>query len=112
MPGNRRLSCGPHPCSVNDIPVDLRVTLLRNSPCSRTPLVHSSKAVGEPPFFLGSCVFFALKEACYAARADAGLTGWFRLDPPSTPEKLRMACADTFTASVGAPPDLLCKASV
>lgn len=39
--------------TANDIPVDFRVTLLRNAPCERTPMVHSSKAVGEPPFFLG-----------------------------------------------------------
>ncbi len=47
--------------TVNDIPLDLRVTLLRDAPCARTPLVHSSKAVGEPPLFLGASVFFALK---------------------------------------------------
>ena len=39
--------------TANDIPVDFRVTLLRNAPCERTPMVHSSKAVGEPPVFLG-----------------------------------------------------------
>lgn len=90
--------------SVNDIPPDFRVTLLANSPCSRTPLVHSSKAVGEPPFFLGSCVFFALKKACYAARADAGHgSDWFRLDSPATPEKLRLACADELTKPYAAP---------
>ncbi|PSC76668.1 Xanthine dehydrogenase [Micractinium conductrix] len=96
--------------TANDIPVDFRVTLLRNAPCERTPMVHSSKAVGEPPFFLGTSVFFALKEACYAARADAGLTGWFRLDLPATPERLRLACADTLTRPYAAP-DMLPKIS-
>ena len=62
--------------TVNDIPLDLRVTLLRDAPCAQTPLVHSSKAVGEPPLFLGASVFFALKaRACCAppgaARAHA-----------------------------------------
>jgi xanthine dehydrogenase molybdopterin-binding subunit B len=33
------------------------------------------QAVGEPPFHLGAAVFFALKDAVYAARADAGATG-------------------------------------
>lgn len=47
--------------TANDIPLDLRVTLLRDAPCRRTPQVHSSKAVGEPPLFLGASVFFALK---------------------------------------------------
>jgi len=37
--------------------------------------VHSSKAVGEPPFHLGASVFFALKDAVYAARRDAGVWG-------------------------------------
>lgn len=32
-------------------------------------------------------------------------TGWFNLDAPATPEKLRMACADSLTAPY-APPDL------
>lgn len=34
----------------------------------------------------------------YAARADVGLSGWFQLDSPATPERLRMACADHLTA--------------
>lgn len=47
--------------TANDIPLDLRVTLLADAPCARTPQAHSSKAVGEPPLFLGASVFFALK---------------------------------------------------
>lgn len=47
--------------TANDIPVDMRVELLRDAPCVKTPLAHSSKAIGEPPFFLGAAVFFALK---------------------------------------------------
>lgn len=60
--------------------------------------VHSSKAVGEPPFFLASSVFFAIKNAIIAARTESGLHGWFPLDNPATPERIRMACADEFTA--------------
>lgn len=86
--------------TANDIPVDFRVTLLRDSPCKETPAVHSSKAVGEPPFFLGTSVFWALKEACYSARADAGVKGYFKLDLPATPERLRMACIDEFTRDI------------
>lgn len=55
-------------------------------------------------------MFFALKEACYAARVEAGLAGWFRLDLPATPERLRLACADNLTAPF-APPDMLPKIS-
>lgn len=47
--------------ATNSIPVDFRVVLLRDAPNFRTPLAHSSKAIGEPPFFLGASTFFALK---------------------------------------------------
>jgi xanthine dehydrogenase/oxidase len=87
--------------SANDIPLDFCVMLLKDSPNHRLPMVYSSKAVGEPPFFLGASVFFALKEAVYAARKDAGLEGWFQLDSPATPERLRMACADHLTEPFG-----------
>jgi hypothetical protein len=77
--------------TANDIPIDFRVSLLRGSPCARTPLVRSSKAVGEPPFFLGASAFFALKEACYAARSDAGaLAAWVGL--PAVTGLLLPAC--------------------
>lgn len=59
--------------------------------------IHSSKAVGEPPFFLASSVFFAIKDAITAARSEVGLSGWFHLDNPATPERIRMACVDEFT---------------
>ncbi|KAG1664511.1 hypothetical protein FOA52_007775 [Chlamydomonas sp. UWO 241] len=93
--------------SVNDIPVDFRVELLKDAPNARA--VHSSKAVGEPPFFLGCSVFFALKEAVYAAREENGLgKGWFLLDAPATPERLRMACGDNLA---GVAPNFAAKIS-
>lgn len=87
--------------SVNDIPIDFRVQLLQNAPNIRA--VHSSKAVGEPPFHLGASVFFALKEAVYAARKDAGLAGWFVMDAPATPERLRLLCADELAREYADP---------
>lgn len=103
--------------TAEDIPADLRVTLLEDKPgrCpssaqqqahvahqnGRSPaearppaLVHSSKNSGEPPFFLGASAFFALKQAVYAARRDAGLPAWVQLDSPASTERVRMACAD------------------
>ena len=59
--------------------------------------MHSSKAVGEPPLFLAASALFAIKDAVAAARRDGGHTGWFVLDSPATPERIRMACADEFT---------------
>ena len=62
--------------------------------------IHSSKAVGEPPFFLASAVLFAIKDAVGAARAEEGYHDWFPLDNPATPERIRMACIDDFTKQV------------
>jgi hypothetical protein len=56
--------------SADDIPRDFRVKLLQNVPNVRA--VHSSKAVGEPPFHLGATVLFALRNAIAAARAESG----------------------------------------
>lgn len=57
--------------TVNDVPVDFRVSLLQNAPNARA--VHSSKAVGEPPFHLGASVLFAIKDAVYACRSQSGV---------------------------------------
>ncbi|XP_033859403.2 xanthine dehydrogenase/oxidase isoform X2 [Acipenser ruthenus] len=78
-----------------DIPTEFNVSLLREAPNSKA--IYSSKAVGEPPLFLASSVFFAIKDAIYAARTESGLRGPFRLDSPATPERIRTACADKFT---------------
>lgn len=57
--------------------------------------VHSSKAIGEPPFFLGASVFFAIKDAVAAARTEnLNRNEYFDLDMPGTSERIRMACAD------------------
>ncbi|KAF4083783.1 hypothetical protein AMELA_G00121330 [Ameiurus melas] len=78
-----------------DIPTELKVSLLRDSPNEKA--IFSSKAVGEPPLFLAASVFYAIKDAITAARAESGLTGPFRLDSPATPERIRNACEDRFT---------------
>ena len=57
--------------SFNDTPLDLRVTLLRDA--SNPRAIHSSKAIGEPPLMLGSCVFLAARECIKAARAHAAV---------------------------------------
>ncbi|TVU00883.1 hypothetical protein EJB05_53661 [Eragrostis curvula] len=81
--------------SVNDIPLNFKVSLLKGVPNPK--VIHSSKAVGEPPFFLGSAVLFAIKDAIFAARAEEGYSDWFPLDNPATPERIRMACVDSIT---------------
>eukprot|EP00117_Sycon_ciliatum_P019281 scpid9742/ scgid17530/ Xanthine dehydrogenase/oxidase; Xanthine dehydrogenase; Xanthine oxidase; Xanthine oxidoreductase len=94
-PSGYALSRGPGtykiPCC-GDIPKEFNVALLRSAPCDKG--ICSSKSVGEPPLFLASSVFYAIKDAITAARSDAGVTGVFRLDSPATVERIRMACAD------------------
>jgi xanthine dehydrogenase/oxidase len=43
----------------NDVPLDFRVTLAAAT--ENRHAVHSSKAVGEPPFFMGCSAFFAIQ---------------------------------------------------
>uniref|UniRef100_A0A8C1NAR3 Xanthine dehydrogenase/oxidase n=1 Tax=Cyprinus carpio TaxID=7962 RepID=A0A8C1NAR3_CYPCA len=81
-----------------DIPIELKVSLLRDAPNEKA--IFSSKAVGEPPLFLAASVFYAIKDAITAARAESNLTGPFRLDSPATPERIRNACEDKFTKLV------------
>lgn len=50
--------------TVNDIPVDFRIELLRNVPNDGT--IHKSKAVGEPPFMHAFSVWLAIKDAISA----------------------------------------------
>ena len=52
------------------------------------------QAIGEPPLSLSASVFFAIKGAIAAARADIGLGGPFRFDSPATAENIRKACGD------------------
>ncbi|XP_028826748.1 xanthine dehydrogenase/oxidase isoform X2 [Denticeps clupeoides] len=78
-----------------DIPVELQVSLLRDSPNDKA--IFSSKAVGEPPLFMAASVFYAIKDAITAARSESGLSGPFRLDSPATSERIRNACEDRFT---------------
>jgi xanthine dehydrogenase/oxidase len=85
------------PCS-KSIPVDFRVSLYgeRRLAASGVPvnpnLMLSSKGVGEPPLVVSSCVFFALKHAVAAARADRGETEWFELEAPATVQRIQQAC--------------------
>ncbi|XP_041821919.1 xanthine dehydrogenase/oxidase isoform X2 [Chelmon rostratus] len=78
-----------------DIPTQLTVSLLRDAPNDKA--IFASKAVGEPPLFLAASVFFAIKDAISAARAESGISGPFRLDSPASAERIRNACSDQFT---------------
>ena len=80
--------------------------------------IQRSRGVGEPPLFLGSVVFFAMRDALKAARAQYGVVprtlgkfktvedmvgaskddakedGFLRLESPATVERIRISCAD------------------
>jgi len=76
-----------------DIPVDFRVRIVKGSRNVRA--IHSSKAVGEPPFFLGASVFYAIRDAVKSARAENGVgDDHFIMDCPATSERIRLACGD------------------
>ncbi|KAK7261545.1 hypothetical protein RIF29_27859 [Crotalaria pallida] len=104
IPSGCLYTCGPGAYkipSINDLPFKFNVSLLKGHP--NVKAIHSSKAVGEPPFFLASAVFFAIKDAIRAARAEMGCNDWFPLDSPATPERIRMACLDEFISPLVKP---------
>lgn len=75
-----------------DVPQDLRVRLLKGVEWRELRTIERSRGVGEPPLFLGSAVFFAIRDALRAARgAEAGV---LRLESPATAERIRMSCED------------------
>ncbi|KAF1842806.1 xanthine dehydrogenase/oxidase [Cucurbitaria berberidis CBS 394.84] len=86
----------------SDIPQVFNTSMLRydndGKPLSWNHLrsVQSSKGIGEPPLFMGSTVFFALREAIKAARIMNGksVTDGWGLDSPATSERLRLAVGD------------------
>ncbi|CRK86175.1 CLUMA_CG000058, isoform A [Clunio marinus] len=78
-----------------DIPAEFNVSMLTGAPNPRA--VYSSKAIGEPPLFLASSVFFAIKEAIAAARFDENLNSNFDMKSPATSARIRMACQDKIT---------------
>jgi xanthine dehydrogenase/oxidase len=80
--------------SFNDVPLDFRISLLKES--ANPKAIYSSKAVGEPPLFLASCVFFALKDAIAAARKDNKHEEPFHIASPATSERIRLACQDAI----------------
>ncbi|PIC32054.1 hypothetical protein B9Z55_012532 [Caenorhabditis nigoni] len=91
-PGNYKIP------SADDAPRHFNVSLLGNS--SNKMGIFSSKAIGEPPLFLGSCAFFAIREAVRAYRIQNGNSDYFAFHSPATPERIRMACEDFVTSHV------------
>ena len=75
--------------SIRDIPPVFNVTLLRkHTPVNNRRVLYSSKGIGEPPFLCGASVFFAIKSAVLAARADRGVKGVVKLATPAIPSNV------------------------
>eukprot|EP00934_Nitzschia_sp_Nitz4_P005451 Nitzschia sp. Nitz4//scaffold114_size70088//41625//46588//NITZ4_005981-RA/size70088-augustus-gene-0.6-mRNA-1//1//CDS//3329533435//5441//frame0 len=82
----------------NDQPEVFNVTLQEN--VDNPYAVHSSKAIGEPPFFLGTSVFYAIKDAIRSARrANEGgdKETYFEMRHPATSERIRLYANDEIS---------------
>ena len=87
-----------------DIPQEFNVSLLKDVTWENLRTVQRSRGVGEPPLFMGSVVFFAIRDALKAARSQYGVTaevgkdtkgdGLLVLESPATPERIRTSCVD------------------
>ncbi|KYK56124.1 xanthine dehydrogenase [Drechmeria coniospora] len=86
-----------------DIPQEFNVSLLKDVEWKELRTIQRSRGVGEPPLFLGSAVFFAIRDALRSARRKNGVEakvgddtceGLLRLESPATPERIRLACED------------------
>ncbi|PNS20987.1 Xanthine dehydrogenase [Sphaceloma murrayae] len=77
-----------------DIPQEFNVSLLKDVNWENLRTIQRSRGVGEPPLFMGSAVFFAIRDALKAARKQWGEEGVLSLKSPATVERIRLSCAD------------------
>ena len=77
-----------------DIPQEFNVSLLKDVEWGNLRTIQRSRGVGEPPLFMGSAVFFAVRDALRAARKQYGMDNVLSLQSPATPERIRVSCAD------------------
>ena len=76
--------------SIADCPREFNVHLLKGNKSNQC-LLYSSKGIGEPPFFSGASVFFAVKDALLSAHREAGSSGTINLEAPCTPTNVLKA---------------------
>ncbi|KAI5291046.1 hypothetical protein KEM54_006563, partial [Ascosphaera aggregata] len=87
-PGNYKIP------GFRDIPQEFNVTLLKDVEWKFLRTIQRSRGVGEPPLFLGSSVFFAIRDALKAARKQWGVESVLSLRSPATPERIRTSSCD------------------
>ncbi|KAG0086893.1 hypothetical protein BGZ92_007779 [Podila epicladia] len=81
------------------IPQEFNISFFEDVTHDSVNTVYKSKGVGEPPLFLGSSVYFAIRHALWYARQENGHPGSFSLSLPATPERIRMAVGDSIAES-------------
>lgn len=78
-----------------DIPQEFNVSWLQDKDESALPqTIYRSKGVGEPPLFMGSVVYFAIRDALDSARASHGKEPIRNLPAPITTERIRNSVGD------------------
>ncbi|KAI9708667.1 MAG: hypothetical protein M1820_003885 [Bogoriella megaspora] len=77
-----------------DIPQEFNVSLLKDVEWENLRTIQRSRGVGEPPLFMGSAVFFAIRDALKAARKEWGCDEVLSLQSPATVERIRVSCKD------------------
>lgn len=87
-PGNYKIP------GFRDIPQVFNVSLLKDVEWEDLRTIQRSRGVGEPPLFMGSAVFFAIRDALKAARQHWGVNDVLSLRSPATPEQIRISCSD------------------
>jgi len=99
-PGNYKIP------GFRDIPQQWNVSLLKDVTWENLRTIQRSRGVGEPPLFMGSVVFFAIRDAIRSARRHEGVfckpalqggsndEGLLKLESPATNERIRLACED------------------
>jgi xanthine dehydrogenase/oxidase len=77
-----------------DIPQEFNVSLLKDVEWENLRTIARSRGVGEPPLFMGSSVFYAIRDALKSARKQHDVNEVLSLQSPATPERIRVSCAD------------------
>jgi xanthine dehydrogenase/oxidase len=81
------------------IPQEMNISFFEDVTHDSIKSIYKSKGVGEPPLYLGSSVYFAIRDALRYARKENGHEGPFSLPIPATPERIRMAVGDAIAES-------------
>jgi xanthine dehydrogenase/oxidase len=88
-PGNYKIP------GFRDVPQEMNISLLKDVQWENLRTIQRSRGVGEPPLFMGSAVFFAIRDALKAQRKDHGMEKEvLSLVSPATVERIRVSCGD------------------